>query len=96
MTRFEVREGRLYINGKRVLKAWESWNGWYWFAVRKVKYRTLLIDGKVVKDTIWFGLVQGLEQEWGYFSEAELRELMKKGLVWEINRKDLPFAGRRP
>ena len=95
MTRFEILPRALYIDGHRVLKAWESWQGWHWFAVEKVEDRTLHKDGKEVKDTIWFGLVRGLEDEWGYFSEAELRELMDRGLVWEVKPTDIYFAGRR-
>ena len=89
--KFEVRDGELYIDGKKVIKGWETFNGWYWFAVEKVRDQISIIDGKEVPDTIWYGLVQGFEDEWGYFSEAEIK--MAGG--WEINKKDLPFAGRR-
>jgi len=91
--KFEVRDGELFIDGKKVLKAWESFNGWFWFAVEKVREQISIIDGKEVKDTIWFGFVQGFEEEWGYFSQAEIEKL--KPMVWEIPRKDLPHAGRR-
>jgi len=91
--KFEVRDGELFIDGKKVLKAWESFNGWFWFAVEKVREQISIIDGKEVKDTIWFGFVQGFEEEWGYFSQAEIEKL--KPIAWEIPRKDLPYAGRR-
>ncbi|RLI03493.1 hypothetical protein DRO38_02620 [Candidatus Bathyarchaeota archaeon] len=91
--KFEVRDGELFIDGKKVLKAWESFNGWFWFAVEKVREQISIIDGKEVKDTIWFGFVQGFEEEWGYFSQAEIEKL--KPIAWEIPRKDLPHAGRR-
>jgi len=68
--KFEVRDGELFIDGKKVLKAWESFNGWFWFAVEKVREQISIIDGKEVKDTIWFGFVQGFEEEWGYFSQG--------------------------
>ena len=91
--RFEARDGHLYINGKKVLHGWESFSGWYWFAVEKVEERTSLIEGKPVKDTIWYGLVQGFEEEWGNFSQAELESLGLK--VWRISDKNLPYSGRR-
>jgi hypothetical protein len=46
-----------------------------------------------VKDTIWFGFVQGFEEEWGDFSQAELESL--RPMVWELARKALPWSGRR-
>ncbi len=97
MARFESRGQDLYIDGKKVVKAWESFSGWFWFATEKARTQnSILADGTVGRnDTIWFGLVQGLEEEWGYWSEAELKDLMKEGRVWEIRRKDLPYAGRR-
>ena len=94
MNRFEARNGSLFINGGKVLRGWESWTGWYWFAVEKVRGQDSVIDGKVFKkDTIWFGLVQGLYEEWGDFSQAELESLHPR--VWEIPRRDLPYAGSR-
>jgi hypothetical protein len=50
-------------------------------------------DGKGVPDTIWYGLVQGFEEEWGYFSQAEIERLRPK--TWEIPKKNLPYSGRR-
>lgn len=90
---FEERDGKLYINGKKVIRAWESFSGRYWFAVEKVREQTSVINSKAVKDTIYFGFVQGFEDEWGDFSEAELNCL--KPRVWEIPAKDIPFSGRR-
>ena len=97
MAKFESKEGCLYIDGKKVLKAWESFSGWYWFAVAEEgKQDSILSDGKVIKDdTIWFGFVQGIEEEWGTWSEGELKELMAKGMVWEIPNANLPYSGRR-
>jgi len=66
------------IQGKKVLKAWESFNGWKWFGIEKVD------------DHIWFGLVVGFETEWGYFDERELEAL--KPWVWEIRKQDLDFV----
>jgi len=97
MAKFESRSGELYIDGEKIIKGWESFSGWYWFAVKKEgKQDSVMSDGKVVKgDVIWFGFVQGVEEEWGTWSEAELAELMKKGAVWEIPRSNLPYSGRR-
>ena len=50
-------------------------------------------DGRPVRDTIWFGYVQGLEEEWGYFSQAEIERLRPR--TWEIKKEDLVYAGRR-
>lgn len=93
MAKFEAKGGKLYIGGKEVLRGWESYSGWYWFATEKVQEQISIIDGKEVPDTIWFGYVQGFEEEWGDFSEAELT--MLKGRVWKIPAKNLPYSGRR-
>lgn len=77
------------VNGKRIIRAWESFFGWYWLATEKVEDRISLINGKPTKDTIYFGFVIGICPEWGYFSEAELRSLSP--LVWEVKKSDIPF-----
>jgi hypothetical protein len=95
MAEFTEKEGKLFIDGKEVLKGWESFSGWYWFATEKVQEQMSMLepDKPPVKDTIWYGLVQGMEEEWGDFSQAELEEL--KGKVWEIPKTDLVGSGRR-
>ena len=94
MAKFESRGEELYIDGNRVIKGFESYSGWYWFATEEAYKQDSEIDGKVYKDdTIWFGLVQGFEEEWGYFSQAEIESL--KPRTWEIQKKDLPYSGRR-
>jgi len=77
---------KLYIGDKEVLQGWESFTGWYWFATEKTEYE---YNGK----PIWFGLVQGFEEEWGEFPEAEIDSLGMK--AWRINKCDMPHAGRR-
>lgn len=95
MTNFEERNSELYIDGKKVIRAWESFSGWYWFAVKKVQVQDSVINDKLYpNDVIWFGLVQGLIEEWGDFSQKEL-ELLSPYHVWEIPKKDLLYAGRR-
>ena len=94
VAKFEAKGKELYIDGKKVLHAWESWNGWYWFATEKVEEQLSdLGDGKGTPDTIWFGYVQGFEEEWGYFSQAEIESLGPK--TWEIPKKNLPYSGRK-
>jgi hypothetical protein len=78
MANFEERNGKLFVNGKEVLKGWESVDGWFWFATEKVQERESLIDGRWVKDTIWFGFVQGFEEEWGDSKDR----LAGKGEIW--------------
>ena len=94
VAKFEAKGKELYIDGKKVLRAWESWNGWYWFATEKVgEQLSDLGDGKGTPDTIWFGYVQGFEEEWDYFSQAEIESLRPK--TWEIPKKNLPYSGRK-
>ena len=94
MTKFDAKGNDLYIDGKKVLRGWESFRGWYWFGTEQAYKQDSLIEGKVYKDdTIWFGYVQGLEDEWGYFSQAEIESLRPK--TWEIPNKNLVYSGRR-
>ena len=49
---------------KKVLaKFFTPWTHWTWYAVE--------FDG----DDLFFGFVEGLEKEWGYFSLKELEEI---------------------
>lgn len=95
MALFESKEGKLYVDGKKVLKGWESWNGWYWFALEDHGEAEYVLEGRTVKGREYFGIVQGFEEEYGYFTTAEMDPLIKQGKVWEIKRGDLPYAGRR-
>jgi len=94
---FTTKGDKLFIDGKEVLKAWESFSGWYWFGTEREQVQDSDFgNGKIVKgDQIWFGYVQGLEEEWGSFSEAELNSLYTNGRVWEIPAKNIPHSGRR-
>jgi len=92
--KFEARGDKLFIDGKEVLKGWESFSGWYWFAIELDHTQDSIINGKVYEnDKIWFGYVQGLCEEWGYFSEAEINSLKPK--TWEIPPLNIPYSGRR-
>lgn len=94
MAKFESKGKDLYIDGKKVLRGWESWNGWYWFATEIDRDQVCILgDSREVSDTIYFGFVQGLEEEWRYFSKAEIESLKPK--TWEISKKNLPYSGRR-
>jgi hypothetical protein len=94
MAKFETKGKNLNIDGKRLLRSWASWNSWYWFATEKSgEQMSDFDDGKGVLDTIYFGLVQGLEREWSYFSQVEIERIKPK--TWEIPKKNLPHSGRR-
>jgi hypothetical protein len=96
MAHFEAQGDKLLIDGKEIVQGWESFNGFYWFGVEVDHTQDSVISGQVFKnDKIWFGFVQGHEEEWGYFSEAELNLLMRTRRAWEIKPQDLPYAGRR-
>lgn len=95
MPKFEDKDKELYIDGQKVMRGWESFNGMYWFATEEAyKQDSVLPDGTEIKDdTIYFGLVQGQYEEWGYFSQGEIESLKPK--TWEIPSKALPYSGRR-
>lgn len=65
-----VENGKL--NGKPIIRAWESFTGWYWLATEHVE------------GDVYFGFVAGIYPEWGYFSAAELAA--NKPMVWELKR----------
>jgi len=75
--------GRLFAGEHEVRRGWESYSGWFWFGVEEPE------------PGLWFGYVQGFEEEWGYFSTQELDEQIRLGLIWPIRPSDLPYAGRR-
>lgn len=78
-----TENGVLFAGSRPVLKAWESFKGWFWLGVEEVE------------PGLWFGLVQGFEEEWGYFSTEEMRPFIQAGEIWPIKAQDLPHAGRR-
>lgn len=95
MANFESKGGKLFIDGKEVIKGWETTTGWYHFATEDHGEHEYEVGGKTVVGREFFGYVQGFENEWGYFTDAEFRPLIKQGKMWEIKRGDLPYAGRR-
>jgi hypothetical protein len=65
-----IKDGK--VNGKPIIKAWESLTGWYWFATEHME------------DDVYFGFVVGFYPEWGYFSAVELAE--NSPMVWELKK----------
>lgn len=96
-------EGRteLGIIPIKVIKGWESFSGWYWFATEKYLQpsdRTsfeLPFGSGYPQVYLYSGLVQGHEEEFGSWSMHELTPLIVRNKVWEIKSIDLPSAGRR-
>lgn len=95
MVKFDAKGSDLYIDNQKVIKGYESFNGWYWFATEVARRQdSSLPNGRQVKnDIIYYGFVQGQEEEWGYFSKAKLESLKPK--VWTIPKKNLLYSGRR-
>ena len=83
-----TKDGKLFAGDKEVIKGFESFSGWYWFA-------TELEDEDYGGHPLYFGYVQGMGNEWGSFWMGELQPLIDKMMVWEIKPHDLPHAGRR-
>jgi hypothetical protein len=91
---FKSSSSKLYINDKKVIKGFESYSGWYWFATEISDTQDGVIGGKVYgNDKIYYGYVQGFENEWGYFSEADIMRAKPK--VWAIPMKNLHYSGKR-
>ena len=78
--KFERSAGSMKIGGKPVKKIWESFQGWYWYGIED--------QG----DGTWYGYVQGFENEWGYFSEDEIKSL--GSMAWEVPKSNWEFTGR--
>jgi len=80
-------DNSMTIDGHKVLKIWESFSGWYWYATKSEGYRETVFDDN---DHIWFGYVQGNFDEWGSWSEAELKDAG----VWEVPQSNWEWTGR--
>lgn len=91
MSRVIIAGGK--VNGMPVIRVWESFWGWYWFATEKVRDQLSDFgDGKPVRDTIWYGFVIGVYPEWGCFSEREIMSLAP--FAWEVGKRDIPFINK--
>ena len=58
---FTTKDGIECIGGYEIKEAWESMSGWYWIATKKES-----------KD-IWYGYVQGFENEWGTWYDSDMK-----------------------
>jgi len=70
-----IKDGK--VNGKSIIRVWESFTGWYWFGLEEVE------------PGYWCGLVIGIHPEFGYFSEREL--IWHKKWIWPVKQSDIPF-----
>jgi hypothetical protein len=94
MANFTTDGNHLFIDGQKVIHGWESYNGWFWFAIERWSDAVSDIAPFITpKNTVYFGFVQGFIEEWGYFSLSEIDRL--KICIWEISKEQLPFSGRR-
>jgi len=88
------------------VKFFTPWSGWTWYATeatatmsdgREVPLSEVpldhLLDGGVVEDVRFFGLVEGLETEMGYFSLRELQSI--KGPAGLRIERDIHFDSCR-
>jgi|TARA_R100000081_G_scaffold89755_3_gene63300 hypothetical protein len=82
------KDGKLYVENYEVIKGYESFWGWYWFV-------TEIEEEDYEGHPLYFGYVQGLENEFGSIWMGQLQPLIEQGTVWEIKEEDLPHAGRR-
>lgn len=69
---------KILIEGHPVIRVWESFHGWYWFATEKAD------------EDRYFGLVRGFETEWGYWSARELKA--NAPYVWDVPRKNWRYC----
>ena len=73
-----IEDGK--VNGKQIIRAWESWNAWYWLAIEDTG------------DGTYFGFVIGPCPEWGYFSADELKTFSPK--VWELPARAIKWFSK--
>ena len=79
------------IDGKNVIKIWESMQGWYWYAVEdQGEYTGVGADGNDVQAHAWFGYVQADFNEWGTFDSKEL----ERAGVWTVPKSNWGWTGR--
>lgn len=96
MVKLETKDGALYVDGRRVLKGWETITGWYHFALEDLGDMEVMLDReRSAVGRQYFGFVQGFENEFGEFNTAYFEELIRQHKMWEIKPQDLPHAGRR-
>ena len=85
--KIERGNNSIKIDGQNVIKMWESFQGWYWYAIEdQGEYTT-------VDDTIahaWYGYVQGNYNEWGTWDSKEL----ERAGVWTVPKSNWGYSGR--
>lgn len=71
--------GKKFVEGNEIIAAWKSETGWAWLATEVSEIRLVgdetggsIITGKPENDIIYYGLVLGPTEEWGYFSGREI------------------------
>jgi predicted PolB exonuclease-like 3'-5' exonuclease len=90
--KFETDGAELYIDGQKVLRAWDSilYVGVRWYGVKKKELREISPeDGKRhVKDVIWYCLIKGRNDyyDWDNYSQ---RELYSKWYAYPILKRNL-------
>lgn len=67
-----------------VIEMWESYSGWYWYITEKEDFPIDTDDGMGI---VAFGLVRGLETEWGEIWMPEL-ERMSPYKVWKVPQEN--------
>lgn len=70
------------INGKLapVIEVYESFTGWYWFVTERTPDRD--------NPDECFGLVIGLEKEWGYIDPPAIKAELGN-LFWKVHQRDV-------
>lgn len=68
----------------KVLEAWESWNGFYWFRLTKSD-----------ENGICFGFVQLHDAEFGPIDTKSFNDPSVKFKVWKLKKSNLFYSGVR-
>ena len=88
--KIERSDGSMTIDGKQVIKIWESMQGWYWYAVEdQGEYTGVGADGNDIQAHAWFGYVQADFNEWGTFDSKEL----ERAGVWTVPKSNWGWTG---
>ena len=89
--KIERSDGSMTIDGKQVIKIWESMQGWYWYAVEdQGEYTGVGADGNDIQAHAWFGYVQADFNEWGTFDSKEL----ERAGVWTVPKSNWGWTGK--
>ena len=89
--KIERSDGSMKIDGKNVIKIWESFSGWYWYAIEdQGSYTGVDQNGDDIQAHAWYGYVQGMENEWGTWDSNEL----ERAGVWTVPKSNWGWTGR--